>query len=72
MSTPFAVGCAALLLSYVRNNNIELVLDDDNDYRKVLRKKTISLKNKDFAGKKFFEGFGIIDPNQFEEWVKNN
>jgi len=72
MSTPFAVGCAALLLSYVRNNSTGLVLDNDNDYRKAFRKKTMSLKNKDFAGKKFFEGFGIIDPNQFEEWVKNN
>ena len=72
MSTPFAVGCAALLLSYVRNNNTGLILENDNDYRKAFKKKAISLKNKDFAGKKFFEGFGIIDPNQFEEWAKNS
>jgi subtilisin family serine protease len=72
MSTPFAVGCAALLLSYVRNNITGLSLNNDEDYRKAFRKKTISLKNKDFSGKKFFEGFGIIDPNQFEEWAKNS
>lgn len=71
MSNPFAVGCAALLLSYVRNNNINLKLENDNDYRNLLKKNTISLKDPNFSKNKFFEGFGIIDPSHFENWLKN-
>ena len=70
MSTPFVVGCAALLLSYARINNLNIKLENDEDYRKAFKKKTISLKNREFSGKKFFEGFGIIDPRQFEEWTR--
>lgn len=70
MSNPFATGCAALLLSYVRNNNVGIKLETDEDYRKILRKQTINLKDPKFSENKFFQGFGIIDPNQLEEWVK--
>lgn len=69
MSNPFAVGCAALLLSCVRNNNLNIKLDNDEDYRKVLKKHAISLKNPEFSKNKFFEGFGIIDPSHFESWL---
>jgi hypothetical protein len=34
----------------------------------VLRNYTTPTKN--FANKKFFEGFGIIDPRKMEEWVR--
>ena len=70
MSNPFAVGCAALLLSYVRNNKINIKLENDEDYRKILKKNTISLNNPEFSKNKFFEGFGIIDPSNFENWLK--
>jgi subtilisin family serine protease len=69
MSNPFAVGCAALLLSYVRNNTINVKLENDSDYRNFLKKYTISLKNPEFSKNKFFEGFGIIDPSHFEKWL---
>jgi len=29
-------------------------------------------KNPEFAGQRFFEGFGIIDPRKMEEWVKSH
>jgi subtilisin family serine protease len=69
MSNPFAVGCAALILSCVRNNNLNIKLDNDEDYRHLLKKHAISLKNPEFSKNKFFEGFGIIDPSHFENWL---
>lgn len=70
MSNPFAVGCAALLLSYVRNNKLDIKLENDEDYRNLLKMHTISLKDPQFSKNKFFEGFGIIDPSHFENWLK--
>lgn len=70
MSNPFAVGCAALLLSYIRNNKVDIKLENDEDYRKILKKNTISLNNPEFSKNKFFEGFGIIDPSNFEIWLQ--
>lgn len=70
MSTPFVVGCASLLLSYSRKNNNILTLDTAEDYKSIFKKYAFSLKNPEFGGKKFFEGFGIIDPRQFEKWIK--
>jgi subtilisin family serine protease len=64
MAAPFACGVAALLLSYSKKHN-RLNLKNANDYRKILKKHTIPIKNKMNAGKKFFEGFGIIDPRKF-------
>lgn len=69
MSNPFAVGCAALFLSYVRNNDLNIKLENDKDYREILKKNTISLTNPEFAKNKFFEGFGIINPSNFENWL---
>lgn len=70
MANPFLVGVCALLLSFVRKKKVNVILDDAEDYRGVLRNYTIPAKN--FAGQKFFEGFGIIDPRKFEEWVKTH
>lgn len=69
MSNPFAVGCAALLLSFIKNNDSKIKLENDNDYRDILKKNAIPLKNPDFSKNKFFEGFGIIDPGHFENWL---
>jgi len=71
MSTPFVVGCASLLLSYSRLNNNLLNLGTADSYRSIFKKHTVSLKNPDFGGKKFFEGFGIIDPRQFQKWIES-
>lgn len=71
MACPFAVGVAALLLSYSRSSS-KVEIKSVNDYREILKKKTISIKNKNYAGKKFFEGFGIIDPRKFTQWVETH
>lgn len=70
MANPFVVGVAALLLSYKRQNNLKIKLNCAEDYRKIFKVNTIPIKNPQFAGKKFFEGFGIIDPQKMSQWVK--
>lgn len=70
MANPFAVGVACLLLSYKRNKGLNIQLRDNNDYISVLRQYTTPTKNPEFAGQRFFEGFGIIDPRKMEEWAK--
>lgn len=71
MANPFAVGIGVLLLSYKRKKKIDIKLETNNDYIDVLKQYTIPTKNPEFAGQKFFEGFGIIDPRKLEEWVRS-
>jgi subtilisin family serine protease len=71
MANPFAVGVAALLLSFKRTKNININLSTCKDYIEFLRKYTTPISNPEFAGQRFFEGFGILDPRKLEEWVKN-
>lgn len=68
MATPFAVGVAALVLSHVRTKNPELVLKTVEDYRKVFRKYTTSIKG--INNKKFHQGFGIIDPRKMMKEIE--
>jgi subtilisin family serine protease len=72
MANPFATGLAVLVLSYKRKNNLNIKLENADDYRRIFRSNTIPTNNPEFAGKKFFEGFGIIDPRKMEEWVRVN
>jgi len=72
MACPFVVGVAALLLSFTRKNNMSISLGTVDDYRKIFKQNTIPISNKKYAGNKFFQGFGIIDPRKFVEWCKNN
>jgi len=72
MANPFVTGVAVLVLSYKRNNKLNIKLETAEDYRRIFRSNTISTSNPEFAGKKFFEGFGIIDPRKMEEWVRLN
>jgi subtilisin family serine protease len=58
MATPFAVGIAALYLSYVRNNNLDIKLNNSEDYIREFKPHTFSIKDK--SGK-FYQGFGIIN-----------
>lgn len=67
MAQPFACGVAALLLSYVRNNKTNFKLETAEDYRNAFKKHTVPIKNGNYAGKKFYQGFGIIDPQLFIE-----
>lgn len=69
MACPFGVGVAALLLSYKRNYNAKFPLNNIEDYRNAFRKNCIPINNKKYAGNEFFQGFGIIDPRKFLEWV---
>lgn len=72
MACPFAVGATALLLSYIRNHKTNEKIESVNDVRNLLKKYTTPIKNKEYGGKKFFQGFGIIDPEKFSTWMKKN
>lgn len=63
MATPYAVGCAALLLSHRRTNlfsNNELL--NLESYISIFSKNCISIKNPKYSGNKRYEGNGIIRP----------
>lgn len=72
MANPFAVGISCLLLSYKRLKNLDLKLETNLDYINFLKGYTVPTNNPEFAGKVFFEGFGIIDPRKMEEWILKN
>lgn len=72
MACPFAVGVAALVLSYARKHKVNIRLKTVEDYRNIFRANVIPINNKQYAGKKFFQGFGIIDPRRFMEWIEKN
>ncbi len=65
MATPFAVGIAALLLSYVRKNKLKTRLETNLDYIKILKHHTISNSNY------FEEGFGILYPKNIFDNIKS-
>ena len=62
MSTPFAVGCAALLLSYYKSKNKSHMLKNIDNYIDIFRKKARSLADVSYAGIKKYEGYGILYP----------
>ena len=70
MAQPFACGVAALFLSYMKQNNSSKSLKTADDYRKVFKEHTTPVSNGD-SNKKFYQGFGIIDPRKFIESLKN-
>lgn len=70
MAAPWAAGLAALLLSYARKNPDKIKLTTVEDYKTVFKQNTIPINNKEFGGKLFFQGFGIIDPRKFSQWAK--
>lgn len=61
MSNPFAVGCAALVSSYRKKNNLN-AFTSSQEYLGYFKKKAKSLTDPMFAKKKRYEGFGIITP----------
>ena len=72
MACPFAVGVAALVLSYKRQQGLNEKLETVEDYRRIFRKHTIKTTNPKYAGEKFFEGFGIIDPRKFIQYIHSD
>jgi subtilisin family serine protease len=65
MSTPFAVGCAALLLSHARQieySAISGMLKNSEDYVKVFKKKAQNLSDPRYSGQKRYQGYGILYP----------
>lgn len=67
MATPFAVGVAALLLSYSRNYYSEIKLSCSDSYRAAFKEHTIPVNNLDLNNQKFYQGFGIIDTRKLFE-----
>lgn len=65
MACPFAVGCAALVLSYAKRGKAKFDLNTVQDYRDIFMKYTSPIK--DGKNDKFYGGFGIIDPSKFIE-----
>jgi subtilisin family serine protease len=61
MSTPFAIGCASLLLSYRRKNNL-VVPKTIQDYINIFKTNSKSLVNKKYSNQKKYEGYGILYP----------
>lgn len=61
MSNPFAVGCAALLCSYNKKHN-KYSLKNTDDYIQIFKTKSKKLTNAAYAGKRKYEGYGIIYP----------
>jgi subtilisin family serine protease len=62
MSTPFAVGCAALLLSYTRNNTTNK-LKSIEDYINIFKKTSKHLADPKYSKIKKYEGYGILYPS---------
>jgi thermitase len=70
MATPFATGVAALVLSYSRNNGCKIKLDGAEDYRKAFKDHTIPITDELLKNKKFYQGFGILEPKKIFESLK--
>lgn len=61
MSNPFAVGCASLLLSYMKKKNIQAPTTAE-DYIKIFKQSVKHLANPKYSGQKKYEGYGILYP----------
>lgn len=66
MSTPFAVGCAALLLSYARSAGgqgaLLGMLKNSDSYVQIFKRKSKNLEDPRYSGQKKYQGYGIIYP----------
>jgi len=71
MANPFAVGVACLLLSHKRKKNLNISLENAQDYMEAFKKYTTPISDPNFAGQRFFEGFGIIDTRKMNEWIES-
>lgn len=67
MACPFAVGVAALVLSYLRKKKPDAVPKTIEDYRNIFMKHCTPITSEIAGDRKFYEGFGIIDPRKMME-----
>jgi subtilisin family serine protease len=70
MACPFAVGVAALVLSYKRSKKLDIKLDTIDDYRNIFKKNTSNIENGLLGDPSFYQGFGIIDPRKLMVAIK--
>jgi subtilisin family serine protease len=68
MANPFAVGCASLLKSYIKNNNLNIQLKNAENYIEIFRNYTTSLSNPNHAKNKEYEGYGLLDCRKMKDW----
>ena len=71
MACPFAAAIAALMLSFIRKNNIDVKLKSSGDYICFMENYTTHLGNIKYSRNKFYEGSGIIDPVKFTAWANS-
>lgn len=64
MAAPFAIGVAALVLSYVKKGKSNLKLKTNYDYINVFKQYTTPITNGNYTNPIFYQGFGIIDPRK--------
>jgi thermitase len=72
MAQPFACGVAALLKSYIKNTpklKNKVALETAADYRGRFKKHVVPVQNENYRNRKFYTGFGIIDPRLFVEAI---
>jgi subtilisin family serine protease len=72
MAQPFACGVAGLLLSYAKSGKGKMKLKTAEDYRRLFKKYTTPIVNGNYANKKFYQGFGIIDVRKFMKATANH
>ena len=68
MAAPFAVGVAALVLSYMRKKGMKPPATAD-EYIEHFRRHTLPVSNADLKDQRFYQGFGIIDPRKLFESI---
>lgn len=70
MACPFAAGFAAIILSYIKKNNIKIKFSKSHEVISVMKElcTDVSDQNKD----KFMQGNGILNPSKFLEWIEKN
>ena len=66
MATPWVAGIAALLLSAHKQNKLNFPLTTVRDYYEAFKAHTVPIKDQ-LEDKIFYQGFGIIDPQQLLE-----
>lgn len=66
MAAPFATGVAALVLSYLKGSGKKPPSTAD-EYIELFRAHTVPVTNADLKDKKFYQGFGIVEPSKLME-----
>ena len=71
MNGRFSIGLKKTVGHLILQNkilNLNIKLDCSEDYRNLFKKHVVSVKDIKIKGKKFFEGFGIIDAKEMDKW----